>query len=197
VSAGLSGFVVGVFVTLAASGVLARTSGHAAPVATPIVTRPVVQSVLWTRVHKIVTRELGPFTDAKQNRFVSLGLSHVHDYEVTGHQPAGDVAAYRSVSLVFRLNDHPLGKVWRVRAARADVFTVMKGLYVSGLPIYDIHMIGLFALPSNGKKRETEAVRVYESYAAANRIPWKRWGREHETALWNSLSFKYVDPRFG
>lgn len=194
VSAAVSGFVVGVFVTLVASGVLTRVGRtNAAPVLpTPKVVQP---NLLWQQVHGIVVRQLGPYTSTKQARLVSLKLARVRSLESLS-DPVPHQSTYRTVFIVFRLNDHPLGKSWRLKAAKADVFAVLKALYSSSLPIYDVQLTGRFPLGSTGKQPTTALV-VYETHSAASSIPWRRWGREHESVLWNRLPYTYVDPRFG
>jgi hypothetical protein len=34
------------------------------------------------------------------------------------------------------------------------------------------------------------------NHPTAERIPWKRWGRDHESQLWAMLDYKVVDRRF-
>lgn len=148
---------------------------------------------MYAVVRRIVLSKLGPSdTNQKTSRLVSLHLLPVN---VPGGDGYSD-ARYRTVAIVFRLYDHPLGPAWRVRAAKADVFAVMKALYTSNLPVYDVDMQGRFPLLT-GKHYRTETVlEAFMSYQAANHIPWKRWARDQEGRLWALLPYTYVDPRF-
>lgn len=96
--------------------------------------------------------------------------------------------------MTFRLNDHPLGRSWRLREAKADVFALLKSIYTSGLPVYNTELVGQFA-PA-GHKSYT-AVVAYLTYQTATRLPWKRWGRTSEGRLWNLLDYRDVSARFG
>lgn len=102
---------------------------------------------------------------------------------------------YWSVFITFRLYDNPLGRAWRLRAAKADVFSVMKGLYTSRLAVYNVEMIGVFPIGRQGA-REVPVIKAYLSHAQAQSIPWKRWGREDEGLFWANLSYSWVDHQF-
>ncbi len=195
VSTAVSGFVVGVFATLLATGVFDRTGRHtqAASLPTPV---SVQSGVVYSRVWNLATRTLGPFTNRKQPRLISVKLVKVHSLEAVADQTT-NFGTYRSVFIVFRLNDHPLGKSWRLKAAKADVFTLMKAIYTSDLPVYDAELIGQYPLPSGKTSQVAEAVVAYETHDDASQIPWKSWGRDNEARLWNELPYKNIDPRFG
>lgn len=195
VTSATSGFVLGVLVTLLASGVLAHTdpTSTAPPQPTP---KAVGVATLHDRIWRLANRALGPTTNGTQQRLVSVSLLRVHSLEAVA-DPVTNVDQYRSVNILFRLNDHPLGKSWRLKAAKADVFALMKTLYTSDLPVYDVEAIGLFPLHGKGGTEETQAMIAYETHDQAARIPWKNWGRENEGVLWNRLPYKAVDPRFG
>jgi hypothetical protein len=102
----------------------------------------------------------------------------------------------RAVYIRFRLNNHPLGKAWRLRAAKADVFAVMQALFTSQLPIYSVEMVGLFPVSTGKGTKEEPVLVVYMDHLTASTIPWKRWGRESEGRLWAMLPSRYIDPRF-
>jgi hypothetical protein len=192
----LSGFVVGVFVTLIATGVISHTSASSPPAPTPTVAPGIPDPVFYQRAKNIAVRQLGPSASSpKEPRFVSLKLLPAVPIH-SGIVPAEGLLQYRSIELVFRLYDHPLGRVWRLRAAKADVFAVMKALYTSPLPVYDVRMIGRFPLGAAGHKVEQTALQAYLEYGKANRIPWRLWTRKQEAQLWNTLTSKHVDPRF-
>jgi len=146
------------------------------------------------RLAKIITRQLGPADPVPaKTRLLKLSLTSI----VSSQQPEGPsitLRHYRSVSIVFRCNDHPFGRAWRLRAAKSDVFLVLKGLYTSGLPVYDVEMVGLF--PLRPGKSDQRAVTVYIDHDTAASIPWKSWGRDHEAALWSRLTYAHVDARF-
>ncbi len=194
VSATISGFVVGVFATLLATGIVNHATSHSQtpPLPTPV---GLQTSALYSRVWNLTTHTLGAYTNRKQARLISIKLVRVHSLESVA-DPQTDFQIYRSVSIDFRLNDHPLGKSWRLKAAKADVFTVMKALYTSDLPVYDIELVGHFPLPEGKKLVDADAVIAYETHNRASQIPWKNWGRENEARLWNELPYKSVDPRF-
>ncbi|MGI8968496.1 MAG: hypothetical protein ACR2GA_05255 [Chloroflexota bacterium] len=192
VTAATAGFVAGVLVALVATGVVTRSShSSAAPLPTP---PPVRSSVLTDRVRHIVTRELGPLTNQRLPRLVSLQLTPA----LIQHSrlPAVVSDRYQSVRVIFRLNNHPLGPSWRLKAAKADVFGVMDALYSSNLPIYNIELIGRFAVPKGKQTYETRVMVAIMSYRNSTRLPWKHWGRENEALLWKDLSYHWLDPRF-
>lgn len=195
---GLSGFVLGIIVTLLALGVF-HMQQSAAPVATLPPSTPVGDESMRARVTKIVQSQLGPaYPGPAKSRLVGPVI-------VSPVLPPGDVdpiqnprlAKYRSVTVKFWLNDHPLGKPWRLRAARGDVFNLMKALYTSQLPVYNLYLQGYFHLPGSGRKRDL-VLKAYMDHPTAARIPWKRMDRvTGETRVWNLLSYRYVNPKFG
>lgn len=194
VGSALSGFVVGILLTLLLTGVLARGSRvparSAATLPTP--SRP-VELQMYTQIKRLVLQKLGPSdTNQKTSRLISL---HLLPVDISSGDTYAD-ARYRTVAIVFRLYDHPLGPAWRVRAAKADVFAVMKALYSSGLPVYDTEMQGRFPLPSGKQYRAQTVLDAFMSYRVASRIPWKHWARDQEGELWNLLPYKYIDSRF-
>jgi hypothetical protein len=195
VTSAVTGFVAGVLVTLAATGVVAHSGNSSAASPLPT-TRPVRSSTLHDRLWRMATHALGPYTSEKQKRLISVSLLNVHSLEAVA-DPLSDLGGFKSATIYFRLNDHPLGKPWRLRAAKADVFAVMKSIYTSDLPVYDTELIGVFPLPTKKGKIVSRAVIAYETHDAAGKIPWKNWGRENESVLWNRLPYHWVDPRFG
>ncbi|MCA1597172.1 MAG: hypothetical protein LC772_12225 [Chloroflexi bacterium] len=139
-----SGFIVGVLLALVITGVVGHSTQGAAPVATPTTAPAVAGGQMLARVTRIIRTQLGPtFPGQKYARLVTVQLDPV----LPPGRPrtaGGPLTRYRSVYVVFNLNDHPLGRVWRLRAAKADVFGIMKALYTSGLPIYNVEMVGHF-----------------------------------------------------
>jgi len=194
VSWALSGFVVGVFATLLATGVLTRSS-HTATAPSQPTPRALADSALQTQVQKLVSKQLGKFTDSRQLRLISFRLLHVRTLEALTDSSAA-LAHYRSVYVKFRLNDNPLGSSWRLRTAKADVFAILKALYSSGLPVYDTLLVGVYPLTSGKENKEAQALVAYETHDDAVKIPWRQWGRENEAVVWNHLSYHSVDPRF-
>jgi hypothetical protein len=197
VSWALSGFVVGVFVTLLATGVFFHTANNSAtsPPPTPPTPRSVPPSALQTDVSRIIMRQLGKYTTSRELRLVKLKLVNVSSLQEL-IDPVAGATRYRSLVVQFRLDDNPLGPTWRLRTAKADVFSMLKALYTSGLPVYDTLLIGLYPLKSGTTTSETQALVAYETHADATRIPWRQWGRDREGTLWNNLSSHSVDPRF-
>lgn len=190
----LSGFIVGVFVTLIALGVLAHSDASTKVIVTAPPAANIPDPQMYQRVKSIAIRQLGPSAStSKLPRFVSLKL--VPAPKAVPAPPEG-LPEFRTVILTFRLYDHPLGRPWRLRAAKADIFAVAKALYQTSLPVYDLHMIGTFPLNSGKTTREQTALDVLLPHDVAATIPWKRWSRKQEGALWNKLSYKHVDPRF-
>jgi hypothetical protein len=197
VSAALSGLVVGVVVTLLATGVMHGTQ-NGQPVGTLPPATATGESAFYATATRIISRQLGPgYPDQKQRRLMTLYISPAAPERVGPEAPAA-LTKYRSVYIAFRLNDHPLGASWRLRAAKADVFAVMKALYTSQLPVYSVEMDGYFPEPS----RRTHAVSAkkvlvaYIDHSTAARLPWRRWGREAEGRLWSMLTFTVVSPQF-
>lgn len=196
VASGLSGFAVGVFVTLLASGLIIRPATTAAPAATPPPATVVADSDLRDRVVKVASRVLGPMpTDPKRSRVLQVEILPIEPLDARPrYRPT---AGYRSVYIKFRLYNHPFGPSWRLKTARGDVFDLLKALYTSRLPIYDVDLDGVFPLPvKHGKTKLLPAVQAQMSNAVAARIPWKRWGRADEAKLWAQLPYKWVSPNF-
>jgi hypothetical protein len=195
VSAALSGFVIGVIVALAASGVLARPSAarqvQATP-STPVPVKSVRDEAMESQLARLANRVLGPDPAGPKSRFLGVQVTNVSTLDL-GLVPAGTQHHYRSVMLTFRLNDHPLGPTWRLREAKADVFALMKSLYMSGLPVYNAELIGKF---SKGSQHSYDAIIAYMTFQTAEKIPWKRWGRTHEGQLWSMLDYQSIDRRF-
>lgn len=194
VGASISGFVVGIILTLLLTGVMNR-SNHAAVPASPTLPTPSQprEQLMYSQINRLVLSKLGPSdTNQKTSRLISL---HLLPVDIAGGDPYAD-ARYRTVAIIFRLYDHPLGPAWRVRAAKADVFAVMKALYTSGLPVYDTEMQGRFPLPSGKQYRAQTVLEAFMSYQVASHIPWKHWARDQEGQLWNLLPYKYIDRRF-
>lgn len=194
VSSAFSGFVVGILVTLAATGVFSHASKPSASPTLPPV-RLVGDPQLWAAVHRLATQKLGPFTDEKRARLVAVNLSPISSLEALA-DPRLSISKYRSAKIVFRLNNHPLGASWRFKAAKADVFALLKALYTSDLPIYDVELIGIFPVSSGKTIAERQVMTAYETHDAAARIPWRRWGRDKEAALWSQLTYRQVNPKF-
>lgn len=195
VAAALSGFVVGVIVTLIITGTVA-TGGSSTPVHVTLPpSTPVADSVMYAKVRRILVRELGAgYPNAKQPRLESLSLVPVAPpVGAPGSQER--LLDYRSIFVRFRLNDHPLGRVWRLKTAKADVFLVLKALYTSQLAVYNVQLDGSFPLGGNTRHGHPAMVACIDHHTAS-RIPWKRWGRENEDRVWLLLTCRYVDPRF-
>lgn len=195
VAAAFSGFVVGIVFALIAMGAVAR-GGSSKAVSTLPPATTVADTEMRRSVTRIVTRTLGPgYPDSKQARLVKVTLLGATAGFGIPEEPAL-AAGYRSVYITFRLNDHPLGRAWRLRAARADVFAVMKALYTSGLPVYDVGITGLYPTDPSNLSKESRVLVVYMDHSTADKIPWKRWGREHEARLWQELPYKSISSIF-
>jgi hypothetical protein len=183
---------VGVVVTLFATGVLNLGSSSSAPTGPTPTTNATTQQ-LYDRVEKIVQKQLGPGYP-NSNRLIWLGLQQVR-------LPSGipdipyPLQNYHSLYIEYWLLDHPL-RAWRLRTAKAEVFSLLRALYISGLPIYNVELDGRFSFLEKGHMRQEQALYVDINRATANSIPWRRWGREHEGQLWKMLPYKSVDPRF-
>jgi hypothetical protein len=196
VAAALSGFVVGTLVTLLAVGAFSQGTKSGLPPATLPPATAVTSPQMYDQIHRIVVRQLGPsYPNAKMPRVLSIDLEPVASNTLLP-LVAENLARYRSVYIRFVLNDHPLGKSWRLRAAKADVFTVLKALYTSQLPVYNVRMDGYFPLASSSSPKYRLALVTYIDYDMASRIPWRRWGRLDEARVWAALTYKHVDSRF-
>lgn len=197
IAATFSGFVVGIVFALIAMGAVGR--GAQSTQATPTVSPPanVADTTMQRAVTRIVARVLGPgYPDSKQPRLVHISLvGRTPGFDFPEEPERGSI--YRSVYIDFRLNDHPLGRAWRMRAARADVFGVMRALYTSSLPVYDVGMTGLFPMDPAHRSREARVLVVFMDHSTAQRIPWKHWGRDKEARLWQQLPYKSINRRFG
>lgn len=192
----LTGFVVGVLLTLIATGTLNHASQAASPVATLPPAKSVGESQLYQNVRRVVVRQLGQaYPNVKLHRLIQLRLDPISsalDPEARSSVPLHS----RSVFIEFRLYDHPLGKSWRLRSAKADVFSLLKALYTSRLPIYDVELVGIFPLRNGRVVQESRALVAFMDHPTADRIPWRRWGRDNEARLWNLLDYKHLDARF-
>jgi hypothetical protein len=192
----LTGFVVGVILTLIGTGALSHGSSNANAVATLPPARPVAQSQLYSSVYRIVQRQLGTaYPNVKVHRLVELRLDPVN-LALYSANPKSVPKNSRSVFIEFRLYDHPLGKAWRLRSAKADVFSLLKSLYTSRLPIYDVQLVGLFPLKSGKTVVDSRALEAFIDHPTAAKIPWKKWGRDNEERLWTLLDYRHLDPRF-
>jgi hypothetical protein len=198
ISAAFSGFVVGILATLVVTGVFgtgsSRSTGNITATLPPAT--PVADTQMYAAVNRIVTRELGQtYAGGKVARLKSLQI------DVAGSLnnqplPANRLSAKKSVYIEFRLYDNPLGRSWRLRTAKSDVFNVMKSLYLSQLPIYNIEMVGFYHLKGGNPASEDSALVAYMDHSVAQHIPWKHWGRDQEARVWTLLAYHYVDPRF-
>jgi hypothetical protein len=188
--------VVGVLLTLVATGTLNHSSPAATAPATLPPTRPVGDAQLYQNVRRIVIRQLGQaYPNVKLHRLIQLRLDPVSS-ALDPEARSGVALHSRSVFIEFRLYDHPLGKSWRLRSAKADVFSVLKALYTSRLPIYDVELIGVFPLLNGKVLQDSRALVAFIDHPTADRIPWRRWGRDNEARLWTLLDSKHLDPRF-
>ncbi len=131
----------------------------------------------------------------KQQRLVELRLDPV-DLALDSRAQASLPSGSRSVFIEFRLYDHPLGRAWRLRSAKADVFSLLKALYTSRLPVYDVELVGLFPLRSGKTLVDSRALVAFIDHPTADRIPWKKWGRDNEGRLWSMLDYRHLDARF-
>jgi hypothetical protein len=148
---------------------------------------------MYAKLRRLIVRQLGPSpSNGNQDRLVQLELAPAESSQANH-------SGYRSVGIVFRLYDNPLGRSWRRRTAEADVFEVMKAVFTSQLPIYSVTMNGIFPLPHGKKLEDQTALRAYIDHPTAARIPWGKWQRnpDTETRLWRLLSSKYIAPGFG
>ena len=193
----LTGFVMGVLLTLVATGTVNHAAGSPPVHATLPPARPVSDASLYVSVRKLVNRELGQaYPNVKLNRLIQLRLDPVNSALDPESRLQVPVHA-RSVFIEFRLYDHPLGRSWRLRSAKADVFSLLKALYTSTLPVYDVELVGVFPLRNGKSVQDARALVAFIDHPTANRIPWRRWGRENEARLWALLDYKHLDARFG
>src|SRR5579859_2751038 len=194
VAAALSGFVAGVLFSLLATGLLSPGSGtsHTGQPLPPV--RNVAEAQVFQRVQKMVIRRLGPsYPNPKQSRLIRLYVTPAE--QVTGLSVTTiHNAQYRSVYITYRVNEHPLGKSWRLRAAEGDAFMVMQALYTANLGIYNVWMFGKFPEPHNNRLQETTVLIAYMDHQTATKIPWRSWGRTDEGRLWNRLPTKWIYP---
>lgn len=196
VSWALTGFVVGVLLTLVASGTINHSSQDPTVHATLPPAKPLGDAQLFQNVRRVVNRQLGQaYPNVKLHRLVQLRLDPV-SAALDPEARNGISSHARSVFIEFRLYDHPLGKSWRLRSAKADVFSLLKALYTSRLPIYDVELVGVFPLREGKVMRDSRALVAFIDHPTANRIPWRRWGRDNESRLWALLDYKHLDARF-
>lgn len=188
--------MVGVLLTLVASGTINRSSQGPVARATLPPATPLGDAQLYQSVQKLVIRELGQaYPNVKLHRLIQLRLDPVSS-ALDPEARTGISSHARSVFIEFRLYDHPLGKAWRLRSAKADVFSLLKALYTSRLPIYDVELVGIFPLKEGKITRDSRALVAFIDHPTANRIPWRRWGRDNEERLWALLDYKHLDGRF-
>ena len=200
ISAALSGLVVGIVVTLAVTGAMEHSAGlpKALPRATavPVVATPRID--IFQAVARIVVRQLGQaYPNPKQARLVHLSVLPLSMVESQSANPLPNHSEYRTVHIVFRLNDHPLGKAWRFKAAKADVFRVLKGIYVSNLPVYSVRMVGTFPMQTKTGIRDQPVLYAYISHFDAAHIAWRKLDRSNEGLLWRTLTATHINPNFG
>jgi hypothetical protein len=197
VASWLSGFVIGVVLTLLATGTALHSGDNSTAPSTLAPPTPYPDQQLFDRVKRIAIRQLGPgYPDSKVQRFISLTLAPATSEFVGGPPFPPRLSRFRSVAIAFRLNDNPLGPTWRFKTAQADIFAVMKALYTSQLPVYSTEMDGYYPVKSGKKVKVQRVLIALMAHSRAETIPWKRWGRENEGRLWSILTFKYVSPKF-
>lgn len=199
IAGALSGFVIGVLLTLVATGTMSRGSlpPQATPTVPPATVVPAFQLKL--QINHIVSKILGPQpSDPRKSRLLDTQLFPVGPNDTVPGQEFS-YPGYRSVLITFRLNDHPFGPSWRLRAAEADVFAVMRALYTSQLNVYDVQMDGKFPMDPKHPGALQTALRASMSYDQSRSIPWRHWPRSvtNEARLWRMLTSVSVDPRFG
>jgi hypothetical protein len=56
--------------------------------------------------------------------------------------------------------------------------------------------LSVFPLQEGKTLKVENALIVWMSHKTAERIPWKRWGRESEGRLWSALTYHFLDTRF-
>jgi hypothetical protein len=147
---------------------------------------------MYDKVKRMLAHELGPYyQDTRLARLVRLDLLPIRSNN-------GNATRCCAVMVLYRLNDHPLGKVWRLRAAEADVFEVMKALYTSKLPIDSVRMRGQFPLTVKKRMKVVTAVIAYMDHRTAVKIQWDSWQRNRDTEarLWKLLTRVFVAPGF-
>lgn len=199
ISAAFSGFVVGILTTLVVTGVFGTGSSHpAASTATLPPATPVADTQMFAAVNRIVTKELGQtYAGGKVARLKTLEVDAAQPLTTPNQPlPSRHLGAKQTVYIEFRLYDNPLGRSWRLRTAKSDIFNVMKSLYTSQLPVYNIEMVGFYHLRGSNPASEDSALVAYMDHSIAQNIPWKRWGRDQEGRLWSLLAYHFVDPRF-
>ncbi|MGH2448082.1 MAG: hypothetical protein ACRDFS_05700 [Chloroflexota bacterium] len=190
--------MTGAIVALLAAGVFARGPAQAAlkPNATLPPVTPTAVDQMYTRVKSMVVKDLGPsYPNPRLARLLSLTLVPVAPPVLRRIGPS-PIDRLRTVVIVFRLNDHPLGKAWRLRTAKADVFVVMKSLYASQLPIYNVEMIGEYPMPRNHVRKLRRVLTAFLDHTTASQIPWKHWRRTDESTLWSMLTYSSVNKAF-
>jgi hypothetical protein len=196
IAATFSGFILGIMFTLLLTGTVFRASNGPPATTTPstVIPRNLISAPtgMYDKVRRMLVRQLGPaYPDTRVQRLVQLDL-------LPSESDQANSQGYRSLLVIFRLNDHPLGKVWRLRAAEADIFEVMKALYTSQLPIYSVRMEGLFPLQVNNHTQLVRALRAFMTHKAAARIQWDHWDRNRDTEarLWKLMTQKFVAKGF-
>jgi len=201
VSAAVSGFVVGVLVTLAAVGVFTHATPSAStPPATLPPATPESKTSVKHSVTVLVSKVLGPsYPNPARKRLLGVHLIPADPDIPVRVEPriADQYHRYQSVVLDIRLNDHPLGPAWRARSARSDVFQVMKALYTGRLPIFNTEIVGMFPLRTGKKTALRQVLIAFLNHATAATLPWKRFKRTDESRFWSLLTYHYVNPRFG
>lgn len=145
----------------------------------------------------MIGRVLGP-GDTTKTRILPNGVRLYPAVPDVGPFDGGDrLDKYRTVFISFRLLNHPLGPAWRLKEAKGDVFRVMRSLFSSTLPVYDVELQGFYPIANKKGAVALQPVLVaYLDHQTASRIPWKRWGREYEGRLWTMLTQQWVDARF-
>jgi len=153
---------------------------------------------MYTQLQRLVSRQLGySYPNQKKHRLISLSLQFDQSNLVAHNRGiTAQTDVYRSVHIAFRLNDHPLGRSWRARAAKADVFGVMKALYTSGLPISNVKMDGYFPVGHGRRAHDEHMLTAFIDLRTALSIPWKHWSRANEARLWMRLTSKSISRRF-
>src|SRR5581483_5724864 len=176
----VSGFTIGVIITLAAYPLLTNHSKKSGNGQSPLPT-PVVMSAAQVRTNiRDLSDQALVLSPLGKHRLLSVSLVADVDQSQYLQGPRMYDARIR-----FTLNPNPVSSHIQVGSAESDCFLLLKNLYSHDLPLQNIELIGTF--PHEGRLatglRAGSGLFVESKFA-----PWKSLSRTETKAVWTNLS---------
>ncbi|HZT95473.1 MAG TPA: hypothetical protein VFB34_01425 [Chloroflexota bacterium] len=189
----LTGFLIGVIVTVAFAPALGightNASTHGTPTPIPqATTAPVTETELAARIRSYANQALVYSSVSGLSRLQSVNVRPAGFPTRVATQPV----LFNAI-ITFSLNPNPF-RNYQVRSARADVFLVLQKLYSHNLPLNVVALHGTFHLP--GQKSATIMLRAVSNPIIQTQFNWSKLARGSEKKVWRALPVHFIDSRF-